>query len=273
MMMSCSFASPRRSAAMAIRTGRRRGFALHRLAPVLLAATCGAAAAAAPPAMAESWTLALPLGGVPLAIGAECPSFLFRDTFDHGTLTQPGGAGTPMAYLTRDGYTIKIDLHTITVTDWFGRNTVEHWGDPHENLNGKHIKDWGGEPEWDGSRRSLLVGGAKLTMHATGPQGLILETAIYDGDRNLRFAHTTNTVVHFSMDAADTLARDAAEYDGETAAFATDPLTLIATFRNVYNEDPAFQRIEGERMLGTTGGCANPSQVNDLYDDPRLAHT
>jgi YD repeat-containing protein len=24
------------------------------------------------------------------------------------------------------------------------RNKVEHWGDPHENLNGKHIKDWGG---------------------------------------------------------------------------------------------------------------------------------
>ncbi|MCW1923067.1 hypothetical protein OKA05_10925 [Luteolibacter arcticus] len=25
-----------------------------------------------------------------------------------------------------------------------GKNKVEHWGDPHENLNGKHIKDWEG---------------------------------------------------------------------------------------------------------------------------------
>ena len=26
-----------------------------------------------------------------------------------------------------------------------GKNKVEHWGDPHENLNGKHLKDWKGK--------------------------------------------------------------------------------------------------------------------------------
>jgi len=25
------------------------------------------------------------------------------------------------------------------------KNKVEHWGDPHEYLNGKHIKDWEGK--------------------------------------------------------------------------------------------------------------------------------
>jgi len=25
------------------------------------------------------------------------------------------------------------------------KNKVEHWGDPHEYLNGKHIKDWAGK--------------------------------------------------------------------------------------------------------------------------------
>lgn len=259
------------SAACAQRRRWRRPLAV--LAALIAVAASGAAAAAGPPDVSYSWTLALPLGGVPLMLGSECPSFVFRDAFERGTLTQAGGAGSPIMYVTKDGYTIQIDLHTITVTDPQGRNTVQHWGDPHENLNGKHIKDWGGEPEWDGSRRSILVGGAKITMHAAGPQGVVLETAIYDGDRNLRLTNTTNTLVHFIHDAADTAARDAAEYDGETAAFDTDPQALTARYRNVYNEDPAFQRVEGERMLGSTGGCANPNQVNDYYDDPRLGHT
>ena len=25
------------------------------------------------------------------------------------------------------------------------KNKVEHWGDPHEYLNGKHLKDWEGK--------------------------------------------------------------------------------------------------------------------------------
>lgn len=258
------------SAACARRLRWRRPLAV--LAALIAVAGNGAAAAAGA-SVPDSWTLALPLGGVPLMLASECPASVFRDAFERGTLTQAGGAGTPMMYVTRDGYTIKIDLHTITVTDPQGMNTVQHWGDPHENLNGKHIKDWGGEPDWDGSRRSILIGGAKLTMHAAGAHGVVLETAIYDGDRNLRFTNTNNTLVHFAVDADDTAARDAAEYDGETAAFDTDPQALTARYRNLYNEDPAFQRVEGERMLGTTGGCANPNQVNDFYDDPRLGHT
>ncbi|PZQ17324.1 MAG: hypothetical protein DI564_05795 [Rhodanobacter denitrificans] len=252
---------------------RRLRRPLAALVTLVAAAGSGAAAAAGPSPAPDSWALAVPLGGVPLMLGSECPAFVFRDAFERGTLTQAGGTGSPLLYVTRDGYTIRIDLHTITVTDPQSRNTVQHWGDPHENLNGKHIKDWGGEPEWDGSRRSLLVGGAKITMHAAGPQGVVLETSIYDGDRNLRMTNTTNTLVHFIHDAADTAARDAAEYDGETAAFDTDAQALTARYLNVYNEDPAFQRIEGERLLGTTGGCANPNQVNDFYDDPRLGHT
>lgn len=273
MMMSYSSAAARCLTGSARLAGAlRRGVSM-----LLIGAIWGGAAtpaAAAQPHVPDSWTLGIPLGGVPVMAATDCPRSLFRDAFERGVLAQPGGAGTPITYVTQAGYTIKIDQHTITVTDPYGLNTVEHWGDPHENLNGKHIKDWGGEPEWDGSRRSILLeGGAKLTMHAAGPQGVVLETAIYDGDRNLRFTNTTNTIVHFMQDAADTAARDAAEYDGETATFSTDSLTLISFFSNAYNEDPAFQRIESEHALGTTGGCANPNQVNDLYDDPRLAHT
>jgi hypothetical protein len=28
-----------------------------------------------------------------------------------------------------------------------------------------------------------------------------------------------------------------------------------------------------DQVLGATGGCANPNQVNDYFDDPRLGHT
>ncbi len=45
-------------------------------------------------------------------------------------------------------------------------HNVQHWGDPHENLNGKHIKDWEGK-----SRRATLV---------TDASGTPLERFAYD---------------------------------------------------------------------------------------------
>lgn len=38
-------------------------------------------------------------------------------------------------------------VRSVTITDPAGKNTVQHWGDPHENLNGKHIKDWKGSKQ------------------------------------------------------------------------------------------------------------------------------
>ncbi len=35
-------------------------------------------------------------------------------------------------------------VRSVTITDPAGKNSVQHWGDPHENLNGKHKKDWEG---------------------------------------------------------------------------------------------------------------------------------
>ncbi len=34
--------------------------------------------------------------------------------------------------------TMKLEIEAL-------KNKVEHWGDPHEYLNGKHIKDWEGK--------------------------------------------------------------------------------------------------------------------------------
>ncbi len=38
-------------------------------------------------------------------------------------------------------------VRSVTITDPAGKSTVQHWGDPHENLNGKHIKDWEGRKQ------------------------------------------------------------------------------------------------------------------------------
>ena len=229
--------------------------------PLLLA--CAGAQAEAIPFVDQA-----PLSGVVVqgAPAGGCP--LYADGFDES------GVGLPLEHVTRGGYAITVDRHTITVTDALGMNTVQHWGDPHENLNGKHIKDWGGEPEWNGARRSLVLGdGTKLTLEAEAAQGIVLHTSIYDGEENLQFDNCRNALEHHGMDATDTALRDASQYDGEAAAFHTDLDTGVATYTNVYDEDAQFEQVEFEVPLGATGGYANPNQVNDYYDDPRLGHT
>ena len=207
-----------------------------------------------------------PAASVRGAPAGACP--LFYDGFD-----EPG-VGEPVEYVTSGGYRIRIDRHTISVVDFLGSNTVEHWGDPHENLNGKHIKDWGGEPQWDGARRTLLLGdGAKITMQAAGPQGVTLYTSIYDGAHNLQVDNCRNALEHHGIDALDTQLREAAQHDGEAATFVTDADSGVATYTDVYNEDAAFELVEFEVPLGRTGGFENPGQVHDFYDDPRLGHT
>lgn len=211
-------------------------------------------------------------------IGSTCVDRIFSDGNQSGMPVQVNGPGTPLDYRSFGGYTIKIDRHTLTVTDRYGRNTVQHWGDPHENLNGKHIKDWGGAPGWSENRRSLVLGdGSKLTLSSQGAHGVVTSTAIYDRGHNTQFDNTSNTVAHHSADPIDTAVRDAEQFDGETAAFSTDPDTVEASYDNRYNEtfddDGNPVVVPVNRPLGTTGGCANPNQVNDLFDDPRLGHT
>lgn len=185
-----------------------------------------------------------------------------------GQLSQEGGEGKPIEYKTSGGYTIKVDKHTITVTDPKGKNTVQHWGDPHENLNGKHIKDW------EGKQRSIILeDGTKITMTAQGPHGVTESMSIYDGRQNIQIDNNNNKITHRSLNQYDTMMRDYQQYDGETALFRTNNRTGVASYNNIYNQDSAFNVNWGYKQLGTTGGYANPTQVNDLYDDTRLGHT
>jgi hypothetical protein len=207
-----------------------------------------------------------------LATGAspvpEC--WYFSNGFEIGV----AGVPPPVSLPTAGGYRIVVDLHTITVTDPLGLNKVEHWGDPHENLNGKHIKDWAGNVAWDGTRRTIELGdGSRVTLEAYGAQGVVFRTSLYDGARNVQVDNCRNRVVHASSDPVDTATRDQLQYDGEIASFTTDAATGIATYENLGNEDAGFQYVATPQLLGTTGGYANPNNVRDFFDDPRLGHT
>lgn len=196
-------------------------------------------------------------------VSRKCPGF--ADGFESGGLVW---------YETSGGYCIGMHGHTITIVDPLRMNTVQHWGDPHENLNGKHIKDWGGADAWDGRRRSILLDdGTKITMEAVGPHGVNDWTSIYDGSVNLQYDNGLRQAVHISADQADTDAREQAQYDGETAQFTTNVTTAVADYINLYVENDAFITMETVVPLGSTGGFANPRQVNDLFDDPRMPHT
>lgn len=196
-----------------------------------------------------------------------CPTL--RDGFEtlpEGVLT--GGDGEEIVYLTSGGYTVRIDEHQIIVTDPLGTNKVENWGDPHENLNGKHIKDW------EAARRTLLLAdGSKITMHANGPQDVVQYTAIYDGRINVQILNSGNLVFSSNQSLAEAVCRDRAEYDGETSTFSTNAATGVATYRQLYLESDEYEVTPNTQPLGETGGFANPTQVNDYYDDPRLGHT
>lgn len=203
----------------------------------------------------------------------DCPLFLSRSGFESGRLSQ-GVASTPIQFVTAAGFTVSVDRHTIANQDPLEMNMVQHWSDPHENLNGKHIKDWAGSPGWTENRRTVLIdGGAKITMVSAGPQAVVLTPSIYDGHQSVQIDNNTNTIAHYSTDAVVTADRDAAQYDGETVRFTVDMITAIASYTNVYNEDEAFTKAVFNIPLGVTGGCANPTLTNDYYDDPRLGRT
>lgn len=201
------------------------------------------------------------------------------DAVESCSSTEPRGrlvkmdAG-PIDYTTASGlWSVRVDEHTITITR-SGQFTWQVWGDPHENLNGKHIKDW------KAARRTLLLDdGTKITMHADGPHHVVHTTSIYDGAQSHEIGNTGNMVRHSCVSAEVAASRDAAEADGETALLVNlkGPAMLLGYLyvENVYTESDGDAQIEfGTEPLGETGDAdTNPNQVNDYYDDPGIGHT
>ena len=192
---------------------------------------------------------------------------------NHGRRRGPEGRlsqkkdGKPITYKTRGGYEVSVNKHTISVKDPSGKNVLKHWGDPHENLNGKHLKDW------QGKQRTVVLGdGTKITMTANGPKGVTLNTSIYDGRQNVQINNKKNRIEHHSFNALDTRFRELSQYDGETALFRTNS-NGAGVYNNIYNEDKNFSVSRLYQQLGKTGGYHNPKKVYDFYDDPTLKHS
>lgn len=182
--------------------------------------------------------------------------------------------GDPLVFTTSSCWTVTVDLHTITVKDGRPSATgkVEMWGDPHENLNGKHIKDW------ETRRRTLLIpGGIILTMDASGEQGVVETTTLYDGCHTRTIENATNTVTASVDNTTDAAAQEEAQADGETARITDLPGEALS-YDNEYTQEEdehgvPLTKEPNPARLGDTGGTANPTKVNDYYDDPRLGHT
>lgn len=183
-----------------------------------------------------------------------------------------------LQYTSRSGkWVVSIDQHTLTFRHPYGNFKWEVWGDPHENLNGKHIKDW------EGDRRSLVLDdGTKITMDAYGPHKVVHTTSIYDGARSHEVGNVGNVVRHSCVNALVTATRDAEEVDGETAFLAqiVGPGIVRGSLyvENVYTEalgpEGAQSPVFEPATLGETGDAdTNPNDVVDYYDDPRLGHT
>ena len=111
-----------------------------------------------------------------------------------------------------------------------------------------------------------------IPLKASGPQGVVDAVSIYDLDQTHKLNMTNNTV---AMSVPLVRVGEAAEPDGETMR-----IWHIGSGRyyaeNVYTQETAGEGAaaqQDEVPLGATGGDANPNQVNDYYDDPRLGHT
>lgn len=180
---------------------------------------------------------------------------------------QQKGKGKPISYTTSGGYQVTVDKHTISVKDPSGKNVLKHWGDPHENLNGKHLKDW------QSKQRTVVLGdGTKITMSADGPKGVTLNTSIYDGRQNVQINNKENEIRHHSFNPYDTQFREMNQYDGETALFRTGR-NGAGIYNNIYNEDKNFNVSSLYQQIGRTGGYFNPGKVYDFFEDPTHART
>lgn len=197
-----------------------------------------------------------------------------------------GGGGSPQGRLalvqagiwevtTAAGWKVRVNstLGSVIVTAPNSRDKIELWGDAnvHENLNGKHIKDW-----FSDYRTVIIPGDASVTTTRANNPAIskitIKTVSIYDADQSHRIDLHSGTV---TLSQLQPRIGEAAEPDGETCRFWD--AGNGAYLENIYTQEPASntgQPIPQTHVpLGKTGGDAAPNQVNDFFDDPRLGHT
>lgn len=207
------------------------------------------------PANLANQNVNINIGGMP---GQQCgpqgfPQQCGCNGRGQGQVSQ-NGKGKPINYTTRGGYHVTVDKDKVIVKDPNG-NEVKQSGDPHEALNGKHVKDW------KDKQRTLVLGdGTKITMSAQGAKGVTQHTSIYDGNQNLQINNSKNEIEHLSRNFFDTIQREQAQYDGETAAF-TGNWQGGANYYNMYNQAENGQTSNNFQWIGKIQN----GQVQDLF--------
>lgn len=184
----------------------------------------------------------------------------------------------PLRYTSRSGvWVVDIDKSTITVHG-FTNFKYEIWGNLHENLNGKHIKDF------EQTRRTLVTDdGMKITLRGDGAENVVHTVSIHDGEQTHEVDNLNGVVRYSCVNAQVAAAREAAEADGETAYLQhlRGPRQLIGSVyvENVYYEEEGVDGAPGAKefapqALGESADMEwDPHDVIDYYDDPRLGHT
>ena len=201
------------------------------------------------------------------------PALSCASTVPTGRLTRPNPGGSYL-YTTQSGWKIELTpTWILTMTEPQAHSKVEWWGTPsgglalsHENMNGKHIKDW------LGSRRSMeLPGNALITVQAGGTPATG-HVSIYDGTESHRIDLPGFTV---SRSCAIARFEEDLEHDGETSRVFDDGTGFV--YDGIYQQgasgtgaplQKAFQLIPFARTF-----FAQPNTTNDFYDDPRIGHT
>lgn len=202
-----------------------------------------------------------------------------------GSTGNPGGhlcqegPGKPINYTTSGGWKVQVNGDKVICTSPDGKQKIEHSGDPHEYVNGKHIKDWEGK-----QRSMVLPDGTKITMGASGPQGLVENTSIYDGDQNIQIQNKGNEITHRSFNPYDTRMREAYQYDGETSGVRYNNRGGI-DYTNYYTQDENFGVRSNHKDLASVQDPKwyerpilpfwgiGQQRTRDYYNDPRLLFT
>jgi len=185
-----------------------------------------------------------------------------------GGYLQQKKPGKPITYTTSGGYKVNIKGHTVRITDPSGKNTVKHWGDPHENVNGKTIKDW------EGKTRSLVLGdGTKLTMNADGPRGVIRNMSIYDGNQGIHIDNNKTQITNVSFNPRQTAMQEAYQPDGETSYVGYNRKGDFI-YRNIYTQDQNLGVRSNNKLLAKSHSSFwRGRHTHDYYNDPRLFWT
>lgn len=200
----------------------------------------------------------------------EDPPACSNNVAPKGKLVVTGsGLTADFSYTTSGGghikYSVKFKNIVITHDNYPGFK-IEFWGDTHENLNGKHIKD-----RFGNNRSFVFPDGAKVTMIAAGETMPITSISIYEAGEVHLINSTCNTVSNsITSNAAKVQELDNAEPDGETASIEFLPNGL--NYVNIYREDTPGNKIQARVLLGSLNKN-NPNEVNDYFDDPRRGDT